>query len=333
MRVSLAILFSVVMLFSLQACKSEQKAEQTPDKKNELSSYQTGLITNQSITVDGQSRKFHYYMPTGTSTSLPLVILLHGHGVSIDSMTGGNGSKAPYKVWMELAEKDKFIAIYPQGLDGTDGKSGWNDCRGDNTEVTTADDVKFINSLISLTLYPADSHRVYVVGSSNGGMMALRMALDSPGTVAGIGAVIASMPAVTECATPTEATAILFINGTSDTLVPYAGGNLDTGKGSVRSVPDSIQFWISNNSTSSTPSSTTNIPDSNTSDSSTVTFSTYLGGTNGTAVFEYKVIGGGHLEPSIKEQYSSIVELVLGKQNHDMEMAEVIWSFLKGRTK
>jgi hypothetical protein len=35
----------------------------------------------------------------------------------------------------------------------------------------------------------------------------------------------------------------------------------------------------------------------------------------------YEVNGGGHTEPSIEEQYSALVELYLGRQNHDIEMA------------
>ncbi|MEQ1878250.1 MAG: PHB depolymerase family esterase [Bdellovibrionia bacterium] len=326
---------ALILAVSLLACASKQVPGPSEDVQDDGSSpYKTGLVKDQTTTVDGYTRKFHYYVPPGTTSSLPLVILLHGHGVNIDSMAGVSNVAAPYKVWMELAAQDKFIVVYPEGLQGSDGKLGWNDCRAENTENPNVDDVKFLNSLIASALYPADPQRVYVVGSSNGGMLALRMALESPNTVAAVGAVIANMPLNSECATPTEPTSILFMNGTSDSKVPYGGGlaSGEASKGSVKSVADSIGFWKTLNATSATPSSTVGIADSHTGDSSTATLSTYLGGANNTSVYEYTITGGGHLEPSIKEQYSGLLELILGKQNHDLEMAEVIWAFLKGKT-
>ncbi len=41
---------------------------------------------------------------------------------------------------------------------------------------------------------------------------------------------------------------------------------------------------------------------------------------------------GGHMEPSIQEQYSPLIEAYLGMQNHDIEMAREIWNFLKTKT-
>jgi poly(3-hydroxybutyrate) depolymerase len=46
----------------------------------------------------------------------------------------------------------------------------------------------------------------------------------------------------------------------------------------------------------------------------------------------YEVFGGGHVEPSIREHYSAIAELYLGRQNHDIEMALEIWNFFKDQT-
>lgn len=58
---------------------------------------------------------------------------------------------------------------------------------------------------------------------------------------------------------------------------------------------------------------------------------TYSQGVEGTQVLLYEIIGGGHVEPSIQEQYAAIAELILGKQNHDIEMAEEIWNFFRDK--
>jgi hypothetical protein len=40
----------------------------------------------------------------------------------------------------------------------------------------------------------------------------------------------------------------------------------------------------------------------------------------------HEVFGESHLEPSIQEQPWTIIELSLGYQNHDIEMAKEIWN-------
>ena len=43
--------------------------------------------------------------------------------------------------------------------------------------------------------------------------------------------------------------------------------------------------------------------------------------------------GGGHTVPSIEEQYSNFYERIVGTQNHDVEMAELVWGFLKDKAR
>ena len=43
--------------------------------------------------------------------------------------------------------------------------------------------------------------------------------------------------------------------------------------------------------------------------------------------------GAGHTEPSISEQYSGIYEAIVGIQNHDIEMAEIVWEFFKDKSR
>ena len=60
-----------------------------------------------------------------------------------------------------------------------------------------------------------------------------------------------------------------------------------------------LQYWSSYNNCCSA-ATTINLPDLNTADSSTVEYSIYNGGDNGTTVEHYKVIGGGHSWPKIR---------------------------------
>ena len=141
------------------------------------------------------------------------------------------------------------------------------------------------------------------------------------------------MPTI-KCSDPVHPISVLFMIGTNDPLSPYNGGEVAPnigGRGTVLSAQESVNFWVEFNQTDSNPS-IMNYQNINTTDNSTVKRSTYSNGTDASQVVLYEVLGGGHLEPSIQEQYSTILELSLGNQNHDIEMATEIWNFFKNKT-
>ena len=163
--------------------------------------------------------------------------------------------------------------------------------------------------------------------------MSLRLALELSNKIAAVAPVVAAMPAI-RCSDPVHPISVLFMNGTDDPLLPYNGGEVAPGiggRGTVLSAQESVDFWVAFNQTDSSPV-TIDFPDINTKDSSTVKSITYSNGIEGTQVILYEVSGGGHVEPSIQEQYASFLEPLLGKQNHDIEMAKEIWNFFKNKT-
>ena len=298
--------------------------------------YESGLFTNNTIIIDGITRTYDYYIPSNLGSSLvPLVFLLHGGGSKSDDLTGESGFKAPYKVWMDIAEEEKLILIYPNGTNNPLGAQGWNDCRADATTNPSVNDVSFIDSLIDYfpNSYNIDTNRIYATGTSNGGHMSLRLALELSNKIAAIAPVVASMPAI-RCNNPVHPISVLFIIGTDDPLSPYSGGEVAPnigGRGTVLSAEESVNFWVAFNQINSVPS-IMNHQNINTTDNSTVKSSTYSNGIELTQVVLFEILGGGHLEPSIQEQYSPILELSLGNQNNDIEMATVIWDFFKNKT-
>ncbi len=305
------------------------------EKPNEPKPNNFGLFAQNTIIVDGITRNYDYYMPNNLgSSSVPLVFMLHGGGSESDDLTGESGFKAPYKVWMDIADDEKFIIVYPNGTLNPLGGQGWNDCRADATTNPSVDDVGFIDSLIAYfsNLYNIDVNRIYATGTSNGGHMTLRLALELSNKIAAIAPVVASMPAI-RCSNPVHPISVLFMIGTDDPLSPYNGGEVAPdigGRGTVLSAEESANFWVVFNQTDSV-SSIMNYQDINTTDNSTVKSITYSNGIELTQVVLYEILGGGHLEPSIQEQYSPILELSLGSQNHDIEMATVIWDFFKNK--
>ncbi|HLL21942.1 MAG TPA: PHB depolymerase family esterase [Kofleriaceae bacterium] len=154
----------------------------------------------------------------------PLILALHGYG--------SNGFvHASYFGLTKLATDGAALVISPDGTVDAGGKQFWNadpaccDFGGKNP-----DDVGYLGSLIDdvIDAYPVDTSRVFVIGHSNGGFMAYRMACERADVItaiAGLAGAASSMPA--SC-TPARAVNVLHIHGTEDESVPYAGAEAST---------------------------------------------------------------------------------------------------------
>lgn len=307
------------------------------NKPNDNDQDEYGLFTKM-IVVDGTIRRYAMYLPKDINNlSVPLVFVLHGGSGNIENMTGENGYKAPFKIWMNIADEEKIIIIYPEGLNGSSGKPTWNDCRANCIVNSDADDIRFITTLIDEIKinYNIAPTRVYATGFSNGGLLSLRLAVKLSDKIAAVAAISAAMPDTSKCGQPTNPVSILFMNGTNDSYLPYAGGTIgnppNPDHGSVCSTETSINFWVNFNQTESTPTTHT-FSDIDNTDGGIVESYVYSNGLEEIEVVLYKINGGGHLAPSKLEQYSNLTEQIFGKQNHDIEMTTEVWNFFKDKT-
>ena len=152
----------------------------------------------------------------------PLVVVLHGLGGSGQSMFDAFGLA-------KFGATERVHVLAPDGtLDGT-GRRFWDAgtacC---NFERRPVDDVARLGTLLqSWSARPdVDPTRIYVVGYSNGGFLAHRLACVHGDLIAGIaslaGAVSEDMPACT----PNPRLALLQIHGDADDKVSYRGGNV-----------------------------------------------------------------------------------------------------------
>lgn len=295
---------------------------------------QASLQKDLNLVVDGVQRHYDLYVPdNGRVTKSPLVIMYHGHVGNPDVMTGENGKRAPYKVWLQLAEQEGFLVAVPEGEKGSDDKRGWNDCRADATTNPTTDDVKFTLQMIDAIdqQYSLDRSRLYATGTSNGGNMVIRLALEVPETFAGVAAIVASNPVKSECREKRQPIPVLFMNGTADPFLPYHGGKVGKDKhsrGTALATPAAVAYWTEVNATDRQPTYHV-FPDLAPEEDSQVIRYTYAHGRDGTEVVLYEVINGGHTEPSRQERYRRLYEWIVGNQNHDIEMANEVWQFFK----
>jgi len=313
------VLTSLILLLG---CRGDGDTIQPPNNN-----FPSGLLTDQSIDIQGLQRNYHLFLPQNPKNA-SIILLLHGNRGSADQILGISGVKAPNALWMDIAQRENLILIVPDGSEGRERHQGWNDCRTDALNNPDTDDVQFITTLIDevTTKFQTTEKKVFSVGVSNGGMMSMRLADEIPEKLHAFAAIVASRPVNTKCPDATEPVSALIMNGTADPILPYTGGHIRPKRGELYSTIDTVSYWVNRNQANQT-TGFVKLEDADPNDDSVIKVQRYKSATNNTLVKHYEVVGGGHTEPSIAEQYARLYKLVVGEQNNDIESAEEIWNF------
>lgn len=181
------------------------------------------LPTSTSTTIVSTVRAYSKFVPSSYSkdTSLPLVVLLHGYGAT-------GAMQESYMKFESVAEKNKFILVYPDGTIDSTGRRFWNatDACCDFSSAV-ADDVYLLSILKEMeSNYSIDAKRIYFVGHSNGGFMSYRMACRHPDRIAAIASLAgASFFKETDCGAKSSVS-VLQVHGTKDETILYEGGQI-----------------------------------------------------------------------------------------------------------
>ncbi len=271
-------------------------------------------LIRKEVIVDQTLRTYLVHLPAGEEMTpeLPLVINMHGFGSNATE-------QAAYSRFNILSDFNKFIVVYPEGLEAEVPNLGsgqhWN-----SYFQTGVDDVAFINEIIDLMWneYTIDVSRVYAAGMSNGGFMAYTLACELSDRFAAISSITGSMinEAFGQCE-PQRAVPVLQFHGTEDMIVPYEGNEL------VAPIEDVMTFWVENNGCSYSFIET-DIEDTDDMDNSTVIRYLFNDCTDGLEVDFYRIIGGGHTWPgAILEQPQ------LGATNGDINASTLSWQFFE----
>ena len=250
--------------------------------------------------MDGTKRHFLLYKAAPHKTFGPVVVLLHGGGQSMRKLVRAQSGPAPANGWISRTSTT-FCLIAPNGTnpktDDTDGdRQHWNDLRrARSTGNSTADDVKFISTLIDTLAADITFERtqIYVTGASNGGMMTYRLLIERPDRFAAGVAFIANLPKE-EVARARAPTPIMIMNGTEDKLILYDGGDVAGGRrGETRSTDATLDYWIDVNRANRAAAVTRNLPDTDPSDGCRLVETLYPGEEGGQDVLFVKMEGGG----------------------------------------
>lgn len=247
-------------------------------------------------------RTYSTFGSTGTASSpVPMVVLLHGYG--------SNGSRqSSYMNLPTLAESKQFLLVAPDGTLNPRGERFWNAgeicCDFFNSKIN---DEQFLTDLVSLMTrkHHVDARRIYLVGHSNGGAMAYRMACRHPSLFAGLVSLAGiGQDDVAGCARQ-EPVGILHIHGTADAEVNYLGG-LRYGKPYVSATELSSRWATMNgcaapmNQISTTYDLVRNVIGSETR------VSTWGSCTRGVLTQLWTIEGGNHV-PSLTPEFSPLV--------------------------
>ncbi|MDG2308722.1 MAG: PHB depolymerase family esterase [Candidatus Binatia bacterium] len=282
-----------------------------------------GVLEQGRLTWEDRPRTYEFYRPSTVAGVPAVVFVLHG------SMGDGAGARAMMAYEFDrLAEENGFLAVYPDGFD-----SHWNGCRAKGpykANELDVDDVGFLRAIVDRLVESdgVDRSRVFATGVSNGGHMAIRLALEAPDFVRAVAPIAASLPSGDnlDCTPSGAPVAVLLINGTEDPMNPFEGGTVALfgvwgNRGTVHSTMETTRFFAKSAGYGGDPA-VEKLPDVRTDDSSTVVRHRWSGGEKPEVVL-LAVHGGGHTVPHPEMRYPRII----GPTNADLNAAEEIWAF------
>jgi polyhydroxybutyrate depolymerase len=260
-----------------------------------------------------------------TATVVEYSRLKKGRRATVIVLHGGQGTGGRIRRTLGLdvfALSSGRVMVYPDGIDGH-----WNRLR---PAQTGPDDPAFILALVNKLVADgiSDRHRIFVMGFSSGGILALRLACEHAEAFAGVGAIAAELPAeiVTTCK-PSRPIPMVLVNGTADPLVPFLGGkaSLTDDKGELASTEATLAAFAAANSCATTPRTVSPLPDRDPNDGSRVAVERFTGCK--APVELVRVNGGGHTIPG--RRTISNRGVAVGAQNNDFDSGRLIFDFFR----
>lgn len=262
------------------------------------------------LEVGGEARSYWVHRPEELAEPAPVMLMFHGGGGSADR----KGRRVAGLVGFdEVADREGFVVVYPNAVDGN-----WNDERGPSEH----DDVAYVDAVLASLGTTVDPGRIHVAGISNGGFFAQRLACERSERFASVAAVAATFPAELVC-DPAVPVPILFVPGTDDPVVPYAGGEISGHRGVVRSLDEAVAGWVSRNGCTGDPVRT-DWPDT-VDDGTTIHEARWCPGEREVRVLE--VEGGGHTWPGGR-QYAP--RFLIGTVSRELDASDEIWAWGAG---
>ena len=182
------------------------------------------LIADERLIMhEGIQREFILHVPESANKDSPLVFVIHGYSSSAKEIQQYSGMN-------KIADREGFIAVYPQGTIDQRGIRFFNVGFQFHRE-STVDDVSFIRSLVKVLQNELGLIRkkAFATGMSNGGDMSYMLACTSSDLFRAVAPVAGTlMKHIRDDCKVEEKVSLFEIHGTADATVPYAGDPLWT---------------------------------------------------------------------------------------------------------
>ena len=282
-----------------------------------------------SLRHDGLRRTYLVHMPTQVvGEQAPVVLNFHGGG-------GNAGVHKWYTRMDETAEREGFVAVYPNGTGGFAGRFlTWNagPCCGP-AAASNIDDVGFVLALLDdlAARTPVDRTRIYATGLSNGSMMAYRLAAEASRRFAAVAGVAGAMTLTRF--SPGRPVPVMHIHSVDDGRALYDGGLgpafpfTDT-RVFHSSVESMLEKWRTHNGcpTSARIGKTIKGPADSADATHTATRYTFAPCRAGTEIVLWKLTGAGHVWPGGQHDF---LRLLLGPGTAVIDANKEMWTFFR----
>ena len=197
------------------------------------------VAEDRTIIHEGVEREYLVHIPDNLTEDSPIVFLIHG-------FTGSAKQIMEYSGMNEVADREGFMVIYPQGTTDSEGNTFFN-VGYEFHKDSTIDDVSFIRNLfVSLSEeYSLKRKQGFATGMSNGGDMSYLLACTSADLFRAVAPVAGSLMAKTKETCDTQSPVPIFeIHGTGDLITLFDGDMENTGGwGAYYDLPSTISFF------------------------------------------------------------------------------------------
>ena len=292
-----------------------------------LSLFNSVLIVGDHRTIihEGIEREYILHVPENLNNDSPVVFVIHGY-------TGSAEGIAAYSGMNSIAEREGFIAVYPQGTIDSYGNAFFNVSYGFNDE-STINDVSFIRELVKSISHEFNLKRkkAFATGMSNGGEMSYLLACTSSDlfkAVAPVAGVL--MKGLKDSCELNSPVPVFEIHGTADKISLFEGDlNNEEGWGAYYDLPSTIDFFAERyqlvNKTVKQITSKESGADYD------IFFERHWTNDLEEEVWMYRIEGGRHVWPGTKFKWwnDPLARLYFGSGNEDINASEEVWAFFK----
>ena len=284
------------------------------------------LLSDQRMIIhEGIEREYIIHIPKNLTEDSPLVFIIHG-------FTGSAEGISAYSDMNSIAERESFIAVYPQGTKDINGNTFFN-VGYEFHDDSTINDVSFIRELVrSLSQeFNLSRKKAFATGMSNGGDMSYLLACTSSDlfkAVAPVAGVL--MKGLKDSCELNSPVPVFEIHGTADKISLFEGDlNNEEGWGAYYDLPSTIDFFAKRYQL--TNKSVNQIISKESGADYDIFFERHWSDDLEEEVWMYRIEDGRHVWPGIKFNWwdNPLAWYYFGSGNDDINASEEVWAFFK----